>query len=239
MNRYRRHPYDLSGLGFLGDPEAVAAGEAAAVAAAQEGASPNEIVAQADAMRGTVAQSLASARAAAGSGGWPLLPPPERFKGKNALPVWPTVAILPDSAAFPIYTNRERVLFIDSDDQAGTAFNAQLIIPDWATVYAVSGACITQAVDVWANGELDVTVQFTRDSGDQLSTAPALFPAIVGTGENPMPIGTPGWAFMQNQSITVTGESLVDTYRIWIVFHTVESVATTNVGAARTREYHG
>ena len=177
-------------------------------------------------------------------GGWPGLPPALRFPS-NSLPVWPTRAIVPDPKLFPNVTARTRGLVIEAPPAPGsTTFQAQIQFSDYLTIYAISGGAKVKdsQSDLFffgVTGMEHIRLQMTRDTGDQLTTGGLLFMnSIVGTAENPFPIGTPGWAFAQNQSLVVSGQ--LETPEDWIItlaFHCIESVPATNLGMSRTPQY--
>ena len=174
-------------------------------------------------------------------GGWPGLPPPLRFPS-NSVPVWPTRVIVPDPAQYPNITERKRCLVIEPPAGGATVFQAQLQFSDYISIYAISGGARVQPGDTATFGVAameEILIQFTRDTGDQLNTGGQVYmSSIVGTGENPCPLGTPGWAFAQNQGLVVSGtlESAED-WRITLVFHCLESIPGTNLGMSRTPQY--
>jgi hypothetical protein len=176
------------------------------------------------------------------SGGWPGLPPALRFP-ENSVPVWPPRAIVPDPRLFPNLTWRLRCINIEAPVDPGSAvFQTQLQFSDYLTVIAISGSARVIVDETLTYGQAAmerIRLQFTRDTGDQLSTGGLTYMnAIVGDGRNPMPLGTPGWAFSQNQSLVITGQ--LEEALSWVIslaFHCVESIPKTNLGMSRTPGY--
>lgn len=176
-------------------------------------------------------------------GGWPGLPPALRFP-ENSVPIWPPRAIVPDPRLFPNLTWRLRTLNIEAPaDPGSTQFQAQIQFSDYLSVMAISGSARVhddQAANIYGVAAMErIRIQFTRDTGDQLSTGGlAYMNALVGDGRDPMPLGTPGWAFSQNQSLVVSGETEVGVgWIISLVFHCCESIPKTNLGMSRTPGY--
>jgi len=176
-------------------------------------------------------------------GGWPGLPPALRFP-ENSVPVWPPRAIVPDPRLFPNLTWRLRTITIEApEDPGATQFQTQIMFSDYLSVMAISGGARVQddqGANIYGQAAMErIRIQFTRDTGDQLSTGGLAFMSgMVGDGRDPMPLGTPGWAFSQNQSLVLTGET--ETAIGWIislVFHCCESVPKTNLGMSRTPGY--
>jgi len=176
-------------------------------------------------------------------GGWPGLPPALRFP-ENSVPVWPPRAIVPDPTLFPNLTWRLRCINIEAPaDPGATQFQTQIQFSDYLTVIAISGSARVQDDEqnnLYGVAALErIRIQYTRDTGDQLSTGGQSYAnAMVGDGRDPMPLGTPGWAFSQNQSMVITGTT--ETPLGWVIslcFHCLESIPKTNLGMSRTPGY--
>ena len=182
----------------------------------------------------------AAAQAEEAWGHWPGIPPSLRYP-ENSVQIFPPRVIVPDPEDYPNINTRLHVAA--GEDDSDTAISINYPMPEELTIYAISYEAWIYADGPdnapWvgsAGGALAV-VQFRRASGDELTTEAAPLSAIAGSGERPMPLATPCWAFKSNQNIQIRGEAAYAPWKLWIVLHCTESIAATNLGMSRTRQY--
>ncbi|MCH9730764.1 MAG: hypothetical protein K0U84_14005, partial [Actinomycetia bacterium] len=153
---------------------------------------------------------------------------------ENSVQISPVRVIGPDPEQFPHIRERKRGLYMHSDQD--TSFQDTLLMDAMTSVYGLSGGSRVKidGADFFSAGLDGFTIQFIRSSSqDPLSTTPVIASAILGTGERPCPIATPGWYFVEGAYMQVNGDVFGDDWHIWVLVHCVDFVRASNLGMPR------
>lgn len=167
-------------------------------------------------------------------GGWPAVDEALRYPS-NSVPAYPARAIVPDPERYPSISWRLRSMMIEPPEGGSATFQQALAFSDNCSILAISGGAMITVEDAGVYGQealSQILIQFQRDTSDFLVAGSQVYAdSVVGSGERPYYLGTPGWAFGQNQSLIVSGEANGPTgWRVCLVFHTLESRPWTDLG---------
>lgn len=168
----------------------------------------------------------------------PLPPAMRKWKATPQFSVFPIVIDLPDPRLFPM--RRERKFNLTLESTTTDAIQGAYTFPEWCTVYAITGIARVIEVDpatTWID-RLHTEIEFTTNSGDQLTPGgQTILDNIAGSGQNPMPVGSPGWAFLANTAINVNGVAETSDWKLWLTFYAITSIPATSSGMSRTAQY--
>lgn len=156
---------------------------------------------------------------------------------KNAVQITPVRVVGPDPHEFPFMTERKRVANITPPDDDPSSFMVTLEFDAHSTIYGIRGGARGKfdGSDLFSYGNEHYKLRFTRvTTGDRLTTQLAFASAVVGTGERPTPIATPGWYFEQGNYIQIEGNTMgAEEWEIDIVFDCIDFIKASNLGISR------